>query len=61
MATWSVHGSYAARRGYWQVFTQQLEAERAEAAREHALSQIGGCHRVGRHLIRIQSVEPVRS
>ncbi|MHB8351393.1 MAG: 50S ribosomal protein L18Ae [Thermoplasmata archaeon] len=56
MADWSVGGSFLARRGYWQPFTMQVSAEGADAARERAFSQIGGCHGVGRRLVRIDSV-----
>jgi ribosomal protein L20A (L18A) len=53
---WDVEGSYLARRGYWQVFRKRLEAVNAEAARERAVSQLGGSHGVGRHLVRIEKV-----
>jgi ribosomal protein L20A (L18A) len=56
MPEWNVEGSYLARRGYWQVFRKRLEAASAEAAQERALSQLGGSHGVGRHLVKIESV-----
>jgi ribosomal protein L20A (L18A) len=56
MPTFTVVGSFYARRGYWQAFTKRHDADSAETAREWALSEIGGCHRVKRHEIRIASV-----
>ncbi len=56
MATWLVKGSYLARRGYWQGFSKRLPAKDEAAARERAVSQLGGCHGVARRLIRIESV-----
>lgn len=56
MPTWTVHGSFLARRGYWQAFTKEHEADSGESAREWTLSEIGGCHGVKRHAIRIDSV-----
>lgn len=57
MPVWKVAGSYVARRGYSQVFSQRVEAKDAAAAKERAFSQIGGCHGVARRLIKIESVE----
>lgn len=59
MAVYLVSGSFYARRGDWQPFRKQHEAESPEQARHWALSEIGGCHHVKRHLIRIDSVVPV--
>ncbi|HEV2316790.1 MAG TPA: 50S ribosomal protein L18Ae [Thermoplasmata archaeon] len=56
-STWKVTGAFLARRGYWQNFAKLLDAKDAAAARERAVSQIGGSHHVGRSLIRIDSVE----
>jgi ribosomal protein L20A (L18A) len=56
MATWQVRGSFYARRGYWQTFTKSCEAASDAAAREWALSEIGSCHHVKRHQIRIDAV-----
>jgi ribosomal protein L20A (L18A) len=56
MPIYTVTGSFYARRGYWQGFTKRHDAETPETAREWALSEIGGCHRVKRHEIRIESV-----
>lgn len=56
MGQWNVTGSFQARRNYWQGFQKTCEAASAAAAREWALSQIGGCHRVRRTQIRIDSV-----
>ena len=52
----TVTGSFYARRGYWQVFTKRHEAESEAMAREWTVSEIGGCHHVKRHQIRIDSV-----
>jgi len=57
--TFSVRGSFYARRGYWQTFTKEHDAETQETALHWALSEIGGCHNVKRHLIRIDSVSEV--
>jgi ribosomal protein L20A (L18A) len=54
--TFQVRGSFYARRDYWQTFTKQHEADTRETAIHWALSEIGGCHNVKRHLIRIESV-----
>lgn len=51
-----VHGSFYARRGFWQAFTKRHAAETQETAVHWALSEIGGCHGVKRHLIRIETV-----
>ncbi len=59
MPIWKVEGEFNARRGYWQPFTKQHEAEDAETARHWALSEIGGCHHVKRHQIRIVAVTEV--
>ena len=56
MPIWTVEGVFYARRGYWQRFTKRHEAESGELAREWALSEIGGCHGVKRHQIRIDKV-----
>lgn len=56
MPHWTVTGSFQARRATWQPFTKTCEAPSADQAKEWALSEIGGCHGVGRRLIRIQSV-----
>jgi ribosomal protein L20A (L18A) len=56
MPTFIVRGSFYARRGYWQPFSKQHEADSSQTAREWALSEIGGCHSVKRSLIRIDSV-----
>ncbi len=56
MPIFTVEGSFYARRGYWQRFTKRHEAESAAIAREWALSEIGGCHHVKRHQIRVDSV-----
>ncbi len=53
---YTVHGSFYARRGYWQPFMKQHEADTMENALHWALSEIGGCHGVKRHLIRIDTV-----
>lgn len=58
MPKWAVRGSYLARRDTWQKFTKVREAPTAEKAKEMALSEIGGSHRVARKEIRIDSVEP---
>jgi ribosomal protein L20A (L18A) len=56
-----VSGEFYARRDVWQSFAKLREAPTAEAAREWALSVIGGCHNLPRRLIRIDSVEPPRT
>ncbi|MGP8072903.1 MAG: 50S ribosomal protein L18Ae [Thermoplasmata archaeon] len=56
MPTFTVRGSFYARRGYWQVFTKEHEADTKDNAVHWALSEIGGCHHVKRHLIRIETV-----
>jgi len=56
-----VVGSFLARRGYWQPFAKEHDAPTPEIAREWAYSEIGGCHGVKRHLIRIDSVGPASS
>ncbi len=59
MSHWSVTGRFLARRDDWQKFTKVCEAPSAEKAREWALSEIGGCHGVGRRLIKIEGVAEV--
>jgi ribosomal protein L20A (L18A) len=59
MPMYTVRGSFYARRGYWQPFTKQHEADDPETATHWAYSEIGGCHNVKRHLIRIDAVEVV--
>ena len=56
MVSWSVTGSFYARRGAWQSFTKHCEAPSAEQATEWAYSEIGGCHHVKRRQIRITAV-----
>ena len=56
MTVFIVQGTFYARRGYWQAFSKQHDADSAEIAREWALSEIGGCHAVKRHQIRITSI-----
>jgi ribosomal protein L20A (L18A) len=56
MPMFRVAGSFLARRGYWQPFSKTHEAPTPEVARDWAYSEIGGCHGVKRHLIRIDSV-----
>ncbi len=56
MSTWKVEGSFYARRGYWQTFRKQCEAASEAAARDWVLSEIGSCHHVKRHEIRIARV-----
>ena len=53
MPLWKIEGSFYARRGFWQVFRKECEAASEAAAREWALSEIGSCHHVKRHQIRI--------
>lgn len=57
MPNWIVRGSFYARRNFWQPFTKRHVAESASQAREWALAEIGGCHHVKRHMIRIVAVE----
>lgn len=57
MPVFTVTGTFYARRGYWQGFTKRHEADSEGIAREWALSEIGGCHHVKRHQIRVASVE----
>ena len=59
MPSWTVHGWFYARRGYWQSFAKACDAPTPEAAREWILSEIGGCHHVKRHQIRIADVTAV--
>jgi ribosomal protein L20A (L18A) len=54
----TVEGAFYARRGYWQPFQKVHDAPSSEAAREWALSEIGGCHHVKRHQIRIDTIGP---
>ncbi|HTP53396.1 MAG TPA: 50S ribosomal protein L18Ae [Thermoplasmata archaeon] len=61
MPSFTVTGSFYARRGYWQPFTKRHDADSEEIAREWALSEIGGCHHVKRHEIRVDSVSPTPS
>ncbi len=56
MPLYTVRGSFYARRGFWQSFAKEHEAPSEAVATEWALSEIGGCHRVKRHRIRIDSV-----
>lgn len=56
MPTFTVHGAFYARRGFWQAFTKRHDADSGEKAREWTLSEIGGCHGISRHQIRIDSV-----
>ena len=59
MQEFVVRGSFYARRNYWQPFTKRHAAESAAQAREWALAEIGGCHHVKRHMIRIDAVDEV--
>jgi ribosomal protein L20A (L18A) len=59
MGRWAVSGSFLARRGDWQTFTKNCDADSAAQAQEWALSEVGGCHGVKRTLIRIASVSEV--
>ena len=61
MGAFVVTGSFYARRGDWQPFRKRHEADSPEQAKEWALSEIGGCHHVKRHLIRIESVLPAEA
>lgn len=61
MPAFVVAGKFYARRGDWQPFRKQHDADSADQAREWALSEIGGCHHVKRHLIKIDSVEPAEA
>lgn len=58
MPVWKVSGQFYSRRDCWQAFAKVRDAPTAEAAREWALSVIGGCHHLPRRLIRIAAVEP---
>ncbi|HTS33147.1 MAG TPA: 50S ribosomal protein L18Ae [Thermoplasmata archaeon] len=57
MPLYKVRGSFYARRDYWQPFTMEHEADTKETAVHWALSEIGGCHGVKRHLIHIDAVD----
>jgi ribosomal protein L20A (L18A) len=57
--TYAVRGSFYARRDFWQKFTMEHDADTEATAVHWALSEIGGCHGVKRHLIRIDSVAEV--
>jgi ribosomal protein L20A (L18A) len=57
--TYSVKGSFYARRDYWQAFSKEHDADSAEIATHWAVSEIGGCHGVKRHLIRVDSVAEI--
>jgi ribosomal protein L20A (L18A) len=57
--TFAVKGRFLARRGYWQGFTKQFEANDEGGAKELAFSSIGGSHHVARHLVTIEAVEEV--
>jgi len=59
MPHFKVEGTFYARRNYWQPFAKIHDADSADLAREWALSEIGGCHHVKRHQIRIDSVTEV--
>lgn len=56
MPTWTIQGSFYARRGYWQPFRKECEAVSDAAAREWILSEIGSCHHVKRREIRIDAI-----
>jgi ribosomal protein L20A (L18A) len=56
VSTWKIQGSFYARRGYWQPFSKECEAATDLAAREWVLSEIGSCHHVKRHQIRIDQL-----
>ncbi|MEM0128776.1 MAG: 50S ribosomal protein L18Ae [Thermoplasmata archaeon] len=56
MPKFLVTGSFYARRDTWQPFRKLHDARDAREATEWALSEIGGCHHVPRHRIRIDSV-----
>ena len=53
---WTVEGSFYARRNYWQTFRMECEAPSDTAAREWVLSEIGSCHHVKRHQVRISAI-----
>jgi ribosomal protein L20A (L18A) len=55
---WTVEGSFYARRNYWQKFRKECDTQTELAARDWALSEIGSCHHVKRHQIRIDRVSP---
>jgi ribosomal protein L20A (L18A) len=57
MPTWTIQGSFYARRGYWQPFRKECEAANDAAAREWILSEIGSCHHVKRREIRIDAID----
>jgi ribosomal protein L20A (L18A) len=59
MPKWTVSGTFYARRNFWQPFTMTHDADTKETALHWALSEIGGCHHVKRHLIRVASVTEV--
>ena len=59
MTEYSVTGSFRARRGYWQPFVLRRTADSEARAREQVLSDLGSRHRVGRELIRIDTIAPV--
>jgi ribosomal protein L20A (L18A) len=59
--SWKVTGEFYARRNTWQAFSKIREAPSADAAREWALSVIGGSHHLPRRLIRIRAVEPAQA
>jgi ribosomal protein L20A (L18A) len=59
MPTFRVKGSFYARRDFWQSFTKEHDADSADIATHWAVSEIGGCHGVKRHLIRIDSVSEI--
>ncbi len=56
MPSFTVEGTFYARRGFWQPFSKVHDAPSKEAAVEWALSEIGGCHGVKRRQIRIHKV-----
>lgn len=56
VSAWKIRGSFYARRGYWQTFTRECEAPSTLEAREWVLSEIGSCHHVKRHEIRIDEL-----
>ncbi len=58
MPRWTVEGAFYARRNYWQTFRKDCDAATDVAARDRVLSEIGSCHHVKRHEIRIDRVTP---
>jgi ribosomal protein L20A (L18A) len=60
MSTWKIEGAFYARRDYWQPFHKECDAESDAAAREWVLSEIGSCHHVKRHQIRIDQVSDAK-